>query len=139
MQPRTGEFNRREFLSTVTTAAGLLAIGLSPGAFAAEVQPARRRATGRRVGISDEAYQKAWERAEALVKQMTLDEKISQLGAQAPAIKRLNVPRYNYTHEALHGLLRDAPVTSFPTPLAFLEPRPFSPGLYGHFQRSPRL
>ena len=50
---------------------------------------------------------------------MTLDEKISQLGAQSPAIERLNIPQYNYyTGEALHGLFRDPPVTSFPVPLA---------------------
>lgn len=103
----------------MTTAAGLLAMGLSPGASAAEMQSAGTRAAGRRAGISDTAYQEAWKRAEALVKQMTLDEKISQLGDQAPAIGRLNIPHYNYyTGEALHGLLRGAPVTSFPVPLS---------------------
>jgi beta-glucosidase len=119
MQPQTRELNRREFLSTVTTAAGLLAIGLSPGASAAETQPARTRTAGKRVGISDKAYQNAWKRAEALVKQMTLDEKISQFGSGSPAIQRLKIPRYNYyTGEALHGLVRGAPVTAFPVPLS---------------------
>ncbi len=121
MKPQTSELNRREFLSTMTTAAGLLAIGLSPGASAAEMQSAEVRAAGKRVGISDKAYQSAWKRAEALVNQMTLDEKISQLGNQSPAIERLNVPHYNYyTGEALHGLLRGTPVTSFPVPLALV-------------------
>ena len=119
MKPPMRELNRREFLSTVTTAAGLLAIGVSPGASAAEAPPAGIGAAGRRLGISDEAYQNAWKRAEALVKQMTLDEKISQFGSGAPAIQRLNVPRYNYyTGEALHGLTGGSTATSFPMPLA---------------------
>jgi len=120
MNPKNNELNRRKFLSTVTTATGFLALGLGSGAsvaFADDMQ--FPRTSGKRLGISDEAYQKAWKRAEALVDQMTLEEKISQLGAQATTIDRLNVPGYNYyTGEALHGLLRDAPVTSFPVPLA---------------------
>ncbi|HXB58715.1 MAG TPA: hypothetical protein VNU95_04085, partial [Candidatus Acidoferrales bacterium] len=120
MDPQNNELNRRKFLSTVTAAAGFLALGLGSGAstaFADDDQFARRLAKG--VGISDRAYQKAWKRAQALVDQMTLEEKISQLGSQANAIDRLNVPSYNYyTGEALHGLLRSAPVTSFPVPLA---------------------
>jgi beta-glucosidase len=106
----------------MTTAAGFLAFGLNSGAsiaFADRMQMAQTRKPGKQLGISDRAYQKAWKRAEVLVGQMTLDEKISQLGAQAVAIDRLNVPEYNYyTGEALHGLLRGAPVTAFPVPLA---------------------
>ena len=119
MNPQANEFNRRQFLSTVTTAAGLLAIGLSPGASAAEAPPTAASAARKRIGISDEAYQNAWKRAEALVKQMTLDEKITQFDSNARAIERLNVPRYNYyTGEALHGLsLRGSTATSFPMPL----------------------
>jgi beta-glucosidase len=120
MDPHNNELNRRKFLSTVTTAAGFLALGLGSSAsmaFADDVQLSLKAA--HRLGISDAAYQKAWKRAQALVDQMTLEEKISQLGAQATAIDRLNVPGYNYyTGEALHGLLRGAPVTSFPVPLA---------------------
>src|SRR5579859_2061335 len=118
MTPQNNELNRRKFLSTVTTAAGFLAFGLgssAPVALADETQPAGTGKTGKRVGISDAAYKNARQRAEKLVRQMTLDEKISQLGAQAAAVDRLNVPGYNYyTGEALHGLLRSAPVTSFP-------------------------
>ncbi len=112
------ELNRREFISTAAMAAGVLALGFGPGALAVEPPSAPSRAIGGRAGISDAAYRRAWRRAEALVKQMTLDEKIGQLGSQAPGIERLNVPPYNYyTGEALHGLLRSAPVTSFPIPL----------------------
>ncbi|HEM48802.1 MAG TPA: hypothetical protein ENO27_01195, partial [Caldithrix sp.] len=44
---------------------------------------------------------------------MTIEEKISQLANEADAIPRLNVPKYNYWSEALHGIL-DVGVTSFP-------------------------
>jgi beta-glucosidase len=120
MKPQKNELNRREFLSTMTTAAGLLAVGLSPGCASVEPKSSRGRQAVKRVGISDEAYQSAWKRAEALVHQMTLEEKISQLGSQSPPIGRLNIPAYNYyTGEALHGLLRSG-VTSFPVPLALV-------------------
>ena len=56
---------------------------------------------------------------------MTLAEKVAQLGSRldnkpgAAAVKRLNIPAYSfYSGEALHGLLRSAPVTTFPVPLA---------------------
>ena len=122
MKPQNNELNRRKFLSTVSTAAGFLALGLGSSAsiaFAQETSPGGIRKLGTRVGISDEAYKNARQRAEELVRQMTLEEKIGQLGAQAVAVDRLNVPGYNYyTGEALHGLLRSAPVTSFPVPLS---------------------
>ncbi|MGH7941917.1 MAG: glycoside hydrolase family 3 N-terminal domain-containing protein, partial [Limisphaerales bacterium] len=110
--------NRRDFLSTVTAAAGLLALD-APGAFANGSQLFGGHAGGRRTGISERAYRRAWKRAKAMVAQMTLDEKISQLGASASAIEHLNIPHYNYyTGEALHGLTQESPATSFPMPLA---------------------
>ncbi|HUA64232.1 MAG TPA: glycoside hydrolase family 3 C-terminal domain-containing protein [Alphaproteobacteria bacterium] len=110
--------NRREFLSTVTAAAGLLAAG-TPGAFAIDFPFFGGHKPGPRVGISDKAYRQAWKRAKSMVARMTLDEKISQLGSSADAIDRLNIPHYNYyTGEALHGLTQEAPATSFPMPLA---------------------
>lgn len=113
------ELNRREFLSTMTMAAGILALGLGPGASAVEPAFLQTSPAADRVGISDTTYRRARKQARALVEQMTLDEKISQLGSQSLAIERLNVPAYNYyTGEALHGLLRSPPVTSFPVPLA---------------------
>src|SRR6476620_10363307 len=45
-------------------------------------------------------------RVDALVGQMTLDEKISQMVDQAPAIERLGVPAYGWWNEALHGVAR---------------------------------
>ena len=54
------------------------------------------------------------ERAALLVNQMTLDEKINQVGHQTMAISRLGVKGYNYWSEALHGVARSGAATSFP-------------------------
>lgn len=54
------------------------------------------------------------ERAEMLVSQMTLDEKISQLTAESVAIPRFNIPDYNWWSEALHGVARNGKATIFP-------------------------
>ncbi|MCC8182942.1 MAG: glycoside hydrolase family 3 C-terminal domain-containing protein [Clostridiales bacterium] len=53
-------------------------------------------------------------RARALVDQMTLKEKISQMLNWAPAIDRLDVPAYNWWNEALHGVGRAGVATIFP-------------------------
>jgi len=54
------------------------------------------------------------ERAEILVSQMTLEEKVKQMINTAPAIPRLNVPEYNWANEALHGVARNGMATIFP-------------------------
>jgi len=118
---RNAELNRREFLSTITAVAGAMALGAAPtvSAAASDKKALKGMEPRKRVGISDKAYDEAWNRAKAMVDRMTLDEKISQTGSGAPPIERLNIPGYNYyTGEALHGLTRGAPVTSFPLPLA---------------------
>jgi beta-glucosidase len=46
------------------------------------------------------------ERAAELVSQMTLEEKVSQMVFDAPAIERLGVPAYNWWNEGLHGVGR---------------------------------
>jgi beta-glucosidase len=56
------------------------------------------------------------QRAADLVKQMTLEEKATQLVNQARAIPRLNVPSYDWWSESLHGVLRDG-TTEFPEPI----------------------
>ncbi len=53
-------------------------------------------------------------RAEALVKQMTVEEMASQLRYDAPAIDRLGIPAYNWWNEALHGVARAGTATVFP-------------------------
>lgn len=53
-------------------------------------------------------------RATELVDQMTLEEMVSQLRYDAPAIERLNIPEYNWWNEGLHGVARAGTATSFP-------------------------
>lgn len=54
------------------------------------------------------------QRVDDLVSRMTLDEKISQMVNDAPAIERLGVPRYNWWSEGLHGVARAGTATVFP-------------------------
>jgi len=54
------------------------------------------------------------ERAEMLVSQMTIEEKISQLVDVAAAIPRLDIPAYNWWNEGLHGVARAGIATVFP-------------------------
>ena len=54
------------------------------------------------------------ERAEDLVSKMTLEEKVSQMLHEAPAIERLGVPQYNWWNECLHGVGRAGIATVFP-------------------------
>ena len=56
----------------------------------------------------------AEQKARALVAQMTLEEKASQLKFDAPAIPRLGIPAYNWWNEALHGVARAGTATVFP-------------------------
>ncbi len=56
----------------------------------------------------------ALERAEALTDEMTVSEQASQLRYDAPAVKRLGIPAYNWWNEGLHGLARSGTATMFP-------------------------
>jgi beta-glucosidase len=53
-------------------------------------------------------------RAEELVAQMTLEEKVMQTMHHAPAIERLGIKAYNWWNEALHGVARAGTATVFP-------------------------
>jgi beta-glucosidase len=54
------------------------------------------------------------QRVEDLVSRMTLEEKVLQIMNDAPPIKRLGVPRYNWWNECLHGVARAGIATVFP-------------------------
>lgn len=54
------------------------------------------------------------DRAEKLVAQMTLEEKVEQTLNWAPAIERLGIKAYNWWNEALHGVARAGVATVFP-------------------------
>ena len=112
--------NRRTFIAgaTVVGAVAMTGCATQPSG---ENHLAMESSKSSPVGISDAAYKKAWQRAAGMVGKMTLAEKIAQTGNNAPAIKRIGLPAYNYySGEALHGLVRGGPVTSFPLPLAMV-------------------
>jgi len=54
------------------------------------------------------------DRVDDLVSQMTLEEKVSQMVHDTPAIERLGVPAYNWWNECLHGVGRAGIATVFP-------------------------
>jgi beta-glucosidase len=53
-------------------------------------------------------------RVDDLVSRMTIEEKISQLMNDSPAIDRLGIPAYNWWNECLHGVARAGRATVFP-------------------------
>lgn len=68
--------------------------------------------------LSAPIFEHASQRAADLVKRMTLDEVTQQLVHHVPALPKLQLARYNYWLEALHGVNVDGPITSFPQPIA---------------------
>lgn len=54
------------------------------------------------------------ERLNDLLGRLSVEEKISQLNYDAPAIERLGIPAYNWWNEALHGVARNGRATVFP-------------------------
>lgn len=54
------------------------------------------------------------ERVDDLIRRMTIEEKISQLGMGSAAIPRLGIPQYHWWNEGLHGLARNGVATVFP-------------------------
>lgn len=60
----------------------------------------------------------AKEKAKNLVAQMTVEEKISQLLYNSPAIERLGIKEYNWWNEGAHGVARAGTATVFPHTIA---------------------
>ncbi len=56
----------------------------------------------------------AEERADDLLKRLTLEEKASLMMNRSPAIPRLSIKAYGWWNEALHGLARTGLATVFP-------------------------
>ncbi len=67
-------------------------------------------------------------RVEWLIENLTLDEKLSLMVHQNPAIPRVGLPAYSWWNEALHGVGRAGIATVYPMPsrivaMSFCEPR----------------
>lgn len=58
--------------------------------------------------------EEAKKRAADLVGRMTVEERAGQLSYNAPAVKRLGIPAYNWWNEGLHGVARAGQATVFP-------------------------
>ncbi|MEN6454419.1 MAG: glycoside hydrolase family 3 C-terminal domain-containing protein [Prolixibacteraceae bacterium] len=58
------------------------------------------------------------ERIKDLLGRLTLEEKVSQMMNQTPAIERLGIPPYDWWNEALHGVARSGLATVFPQAIA---------------------
>ena len=54
------------------------------------------------------------QRVDDLVSRMTLEEKVQQMRDHAPAIPRLDVPKYDWWNEGLHGVAFAGNATNFP-------------------------
>lgn len=121
-QSKSKPLSRRQFLTMA--AVGTVAIAIDPMQSRSETATVSFRdklegASPDNGGIAPDAFENARRRATELVNQMTIEEKISQFGATAPSVPRLKIPGFKYYgSEALHGLIHDGPITSFPLPLA---------------------
>ena len=58
------------------------------------------------------------ERAQLLLNQLTLEEKLGMMEHRNPAIERLGIPAYSWWNEALHGVARNGFATVYPMPIA---------------------
>jgi beta-glucosidase len=114
--------SRRDFLTLVSSGVTLKVAGRpvkSDIANARSVAESSENKLSESSGITTENFNKARKRAAAMVAKLSLAEKISQFGSDAPAIPRVGLPAFNYyAGEALHGLNHSGPVTAFPVPLA---------------------
>ncbi len=86
---------------------------LAAAAFMVLVSPLPAQAPAPRDAYLDPSLPLA-QRVADLVSRMTLDEKVSQMQNDAPAIPRLHIAAYNWWNEGLHGVARSGDATVFP-------------------------
>lgn len=70
--------------------------------------------TQRPLAIHKDVTKSFEQRAQFIVSQMTLQEKVSQMTYESPAIERLGIPEMNWWNECLHGVARAGKATVFP-------------------------
>ncbi len=68
------------------------------------------------------------DRANDLIRRMSLAEKVAQLKNGAPGIPRIGLPAYDYWNEALHGVANNGAATVFPEPVGGASS--WNPGLF---------
>ena len=56
-------------------------------------------------------------RAELLLKELTLEEKVALMMDTSQPVERLGIKPYNWWNEALHGVARAGLATAFPQPI----------------------
>jgi beta-glucosidase len=86
-------------------------IGFCQGPTAPNASQERREAMK---AIYEDPDQPIDERVRDLISRMTLEEKVSQMMYNSPAIPRLSLPAYNWWNECLHGVARAGRATVFP-------------------------
>ncbi|MEJ5189979.1 MAG: glycoside hydrolase family 3 N-terminal domain-containing protein, partial [Breznakiellaceae bacterium] len=65
-----------------------------------------------------EGSQNHQERIQALIREMSLEEKMGLMIHRARGIPRLGIPDYNWWNEALHGVANNGESTVFPQAIA---------------------
>ncbi|WP_206610277.1 glycoside hydrolase family 3 C-terminal domain-containing protein [Croceibacterium ferulae] len=75
---------------------------------------AQEQSTAAQAAAVDAGISNAQAQAAAIVAQMSLEEKASQIKDDSPAVARLGIPGYNWWSEGLHGVARAGEATVFP-------------------------
>ena len=68
--------------------------------------------------LRQQARVQAREKAEAYLKDLSIEEQAMLLKYESPAIPKAGIPEYNWWNEALHGVARAGTATVFPVPIA---------------------
>ncbi|MDR3219010.1 MAG: glycoside hydrolase family 3 C-terminal domain-containing protein [Dysgonamonadaceae bacterium] len=69
------------------------------------------------IALNVHAQNSIEEQVRTIEQQLTIEEKIDLLCAKAPDIERLNIVRYDWWSECLHGVARAGKATVFPKPI----------------------
>jgi beta-glucosidase len=111
-----GKIDRREFLMLgLTAGAGLIVTSCGDDTTSASSKtPQPTLDLTHEPPIFLDHTRSIEERVDDVVARMTFEEKVSQMGSNAPAIERLGIPKYNWWNEALHGVGRAGLATVFP-------------------------